>query len=258
MKRFLPIRSFAPALLLGALSFTLSPAPLAAQAGESAVQSQLDRAHALEARGRMDLAAQTWQQVLLADPNNVEALAGLARSAKRSGNTVFAGTYIDRLRAISPGDPNIGRVEKMGSQAGQTAQLQQAGKYAQAGQYAQAMKIYRQVFGDAPPPGDWALAYYETESATEEGRPHAIAGLRALIQKNPTDSRYQVALGRILTYNPKTRAEGRLYLQRHPNDPQAVEALRQSLIWDSTSPAATANIRAYLAKHNDAQLSEAL
>ncbi len=34
---------------------------------------------------------------------------------------------------------------------------------------------------------------------------HAIAGLRGLVDKYPSDSRYQIALGRILTYNPKTR-----------------------------------------------------
>ena len=251
-------RSLTAAMILAAFSLAPLPVQLRAQTAESATQSLLDKAHALEVRGRMDMAAQTWQQVLLADPVNVDALSGLARAAKLSGNTALAGTYLDRLRAINPNDPNIARIEKMGSQQDQATQLQQAGKYAQAGQYAQAMAIYRQVFGTTPPPGDWALAYYETESATDDGRPHAIAGLRALVEKFPNDSRYQVALGRILTYNPQTRAEGRRYLERHPSDPQAVEALRQSLVWDSANPASAADIKAYLAKHNDAQLSQAL
>jgi tetratricopeptide (TPR) repeat protein len=204
------------------------------------------------------MAAQTWQQALLADPNNVDALAGLARAAKLSGNNALAGTYLDRLRAINPSDPNIQRIETMGSQQNQSAELQQAGKYAQSGQYAQAMAIYRKMFGDAPPPGDWALAYYETEAATTDGRPHAVVGLRNLVQKYPNDSRYQIALGRILTYSPATRSEGRRFLEKHPDDPQAVEALRQSLLWDSASPASAADIRAYLSKHNDPQLAEAL
>ena len=206
----------------------------------------------------MDMAAQTWQQVLLSDPNNTEALGGLARSAKLSGNLALANTYIERLRAINPKDPGLARVDNIGAQQNQTAALQQAGKYAEAGQYAQSMAIYRKVFGNTPPPGDWALAYYETESATEEGRPHAIAGLRALTEKYPADSRYQIALGRILTYNPKTRSEGRRYLERHPNDPGAMKALRQSLVWDSQNPASAPELRAYLAKHSDPQLAEAL
>ena len=248
---------------MSALVFELCPGgrELYAQADQSsqaATQSLLDKAHALEVRGRMDMAAQTWQQVLLADPQNTTALAGLARSAKLSGNATLAGTYLEKLRAINPNDPNIARIENMGSQQNQTAQLAQAGKLAQAGQYSQAMAIYRQVFGTTPPPGDWALAYYETESATDDGRAHAIAGLRGLMEKNPSDSRYQIALGRILTYNPKTREEGRKLLEKHPNDPQAAAALRQSLLWDSANPASAAEIRAYLLKHNDEQLATAL
>jgi tetratricopeptide (TPR) repeat protein len=206
----------------------------------------------------MDMASQTWQQVLLSEPNNVDALAGLARAAKTSGNAAQASTYLERLRAINPNDPNIARIEAMGTQAGQSAQLQQAGKYAQSGQYAKAMEIYRKTFGDNPPPGDWSLAYYETEAAIPDERPHAITGLRGLVQKYPSDSRYQVALGRILTYNPATRSEGRRFLEKHPSDPQAVEALHQSLVWDQSSPAAAADIRSYLTKHNDPQLADAL
>jgi tetratricopeptide (TPR) repeat protein len=179
---------------LARLVFAPLATGLRAQTGEPATQSLLDKAHALEVRGRMDMAAQTWQQVLLADPVNVDALSGLARAAKLSGNSALAGTYLDRLRAINPNDPNIGRVEKLTSQQNQTTQLRQAGKYAQAGQYAQSMAIYRQIFGNTPPPGDWALAYYETESATDDGRPQAVAGLRSLVEKYPSDARYEVAL----------------------------------------------------------------
>ncbi len=229
-----------------------------AQGNSSTTSALLDKAHSLEVRGRMDMAAQTWQQVLLADPNNTEALGGLARAARLAGNQQQATMYLNRLKAINPNDPGIERAENMMTQQNQLAQLQQAGKLAQSGQYAQAMNIYRQVFGGTPPAGDWALAYYETESATEDGRPHAIAGLRSLIDRYPQDSRYQITLGRILTYNPATRPEGRRYLERHPNDPAAQEALRQSLTWDAQNPAAMADIRAYLAKHKDPALEAAM
>ena len=255
MTSHLPSRTLALALLGGVIACAGLAVPAQAQ---TATQALLEKAHTLEVRGRMDMAAQTWQQVLLSDPNNTEALGGLARSAKLSGNLALANTYIERLRAINPKDPGLTRIENIGAQQNQSAALQQAGKYAEAGQYAQSMAIYRKVFGNTPPPGDWALAYYETESATEEGRPHAVAGLRSLTEKYPTDSRYQIALGRILTYNPKTRSEGRRYLDRHPNDPEAMKALRQSLVWDSQNPASAPELRAYLAKHNDPQLAEAL
>ncbi len=258
MKRKPGSRTLFAALVSSSIAYVSLSLPAAAQIGQSATQVLLDKAHTLEAKGRMDMAAQTWQQVLLSDPNNTEALSGLARAAKLSGNGQLSASYLERLRAINPNDPGILRAEKVATDDNRSAQLQQAGKYAQAGQYAQAMGIYRKVFGDTPPAGDWALAYYETEAATEAGRPHAISGLHTLVERYPADSRYQIALGRILTYNPKTRAEGRRYLEKHPSSPPAMEALRQSLVWDSANPASAPDIRAYLAKHTDAQLAEAL
>ena len=259
MKNPSAFRFWAPAILLGVAA--ISPAACISangQAPQSQVQGLLDSAHQLEVRGKVDLAAQKWQQVLLADPNNTEALGGLARASKAMGKDQQAREYIDRLRAINPNDPGIERAEETQTQKDQNSELQQAGKLAQQGQYGQAMNVYRQLYGNEPPPGDAALAYYETESATEEGRPHAIAGLRALSEKFPNDSRYQISLGRILTYNPKTRPEGRHLLEQHPNDPQAVEALRQSLLWDAQNPATAGDIRAYLARHPDATLSTVL
>ena len=252
-------RFWVPTLLLGAAA--LSPVVCISangQTSQAATQPLLDKAHALEVRGRMDLAAQTWQQVLLTDPNNTAALGGMARAAKSAGDPTLANTYLDRLRAINPNDPGIARAEQQGTPADHNQQLQNAGRLAKEGQYAQAMNAYRQVYGNQPPPGDMALAYYETESATSDGRPHAIAGLRALAGQFPGDSRYQVVLGRILTYDPKTRAEGRRMLQMHPGDPQAVEALRQSLLWDSQNPATASDIRAYLTRHPDPQLATIL
>ena len=223
-------------LLLAAIGLGLPPVALAqaavAPAAQGATRVLLDKAHALEVTGKTDMAKQTWQQVLLADPNNTEALGGLARAEKLSGNQALSNTYLQRLRSVSPNDPGIARTEGVMAQSSQLAQLQQAGRLASAGNNAQAMVIYRQVFRNEPPPGEWALAYYETEAGTDDGRPHAIAGLRSLVDKYPQDTRYQVALGRILTYSPGTRAEGRKLLERHPRDPQAVEALKASYTFD--------------------------
>ena len=269
MKKAFEIRLWAPVVLLGWLIVAAAPArlhaqssapvpPAAAPASSSTTQALLDKASAFEARGRMDMAKQTWEQVLATDPRNADALANLARAARIEGNAMLANSYLDKLRALNPNDPNIARVQNITAQQTQAEQLQQAGKLAEAGQYVAAMVVYRQVFGANPPAGDWALAYYETESATEDGRPHAIAGLRALVQRDSSESRYQVALGRVLTYDPKTREEGRSYLQRYPNDQRAQEALRLSLLWDTPNPAMAPQVRTYLASHHDPQLAQAL
>ena len=208
---------FAAAVFTLVLAFlspihTIAHAQTPQTSSQPALQSLLEKARALEARGRSDIASQTWQQVLLADPNNPEALAGLARAAKLSGNYAVSNSFLERLRAVNPKDPAIQRIESLTAQQDQTAALQQAGKYAQAGQYAQAMALYRKAFGNNPPPGEAALAFYETEAATDTGRAHALEGLRALAAKYPADPRYSIALGRILTYNPKSRSEGRRLL----------------------------------------------
>lgn len=258
MKNSSAFRFWAPAILLAAAIPPVACIFANGQAPQSQVAGLLENAKMLETRGRYDLAAQKWQQVLLTDPSNTEALGGLARAAKSRGDAGQAQTYIERLRTINPNDAGIERAEETRTQKDQNSELQQAGKLAQQGQYGQAMKIYRQIYGNEPPAGDTALAYYETESATEDGRPHAIAGLRALSERFPGDSRYQIALGRILTYSPKTRAEGRRLLGEHPNDAQAVAALRQALLWDAQNPASAGEIRDYLAKHPDETLSTVL
>jgi tetratricopeptide (TPR) repeat protein len=227
----------------------------AAQAG---VQTSLEKARQFELHGRIDLAEQAWQQVLLIDANNPEALAGLARAKKLAGELALSKYYEERLRAVNPNDPAIARIEAMSTQPSNAVLLKEAGLLAQQGRYAQAMDLYRKLYGTEPPPGNIALAYYETEAATEEGRAHAIDGLRSLAANNPGESSYQIALGRILTYNPRTRAEGRRLLAQYPSDRQAVEALRQSLLWDAQNPATAADIRAYVEKHPDAQLAEVL
>ena len=260
------IRLWAPAILLGGVALAATPARLEAQASSSpahaspsVVRSLLDKAHALELRGRLDLAEQTWQQVLLTDPRNTEALGGLARAAKLNHSPALANSYLQRLRAIDPNDPNIAIVESIpAGKQDQQSQLQQAARLAEAGQYAAAMVIYRRVFATNPPPGNWALAYYETEAATEDGRAQAVAGLRALLDQDPRNVQYRIALGRVLTYDPATREEGREYLASFPNDPKATEAFRQSLLWDAPNPVMAPQIRAYLATHPDPELAAAL
>lgn len=139
----------ATGLLLCALTVA-SVSPLAF-AQESPTTQLLSKAHALELRGRMDMAKQTWAQVLLADPNNTEALAGMARAAKSQGKIDEANQYLAQLRSINPSDPNIARVENMGTARDTNVLLKQAGELSQQGQYSRAMAILKQVYGNQPP-----------------------------------------------------------------------------------------------------------
>ncbi len=191
----------------------------------------------------MDLAAQTWQQVLLSDPDNQEALAGLGRWAKLSGNDAEAEKYVERLRALNPNSPEIAKIEALVSNKAQNERLQQAAELAKNGHNEAALRIYRELF-DGHPPDNWALAYYDTEAAIPATREEAIAGLRSLAQRYPGMPQYTIDLGRVLTYDPKTRLEGEHLLSQYPHDARAQAILRQALEWDVQNPAMVAEIRA--------------
>jgi tetratricopeptide (TPR) repeat protein len=238
-----------------ALAAFLCAVPLRAQS--AAQQALLAKAHAQEQSGHIDLAAQTWQQVLLSDPNNQEALAGLGRWAKLSGNDAEAQTWIDRLRAVNPESPEIAKIEALVSRKTQNELLGQAAELAKNGHNEEALKIYRQSFGTHPP-DNWALAYYDTEAGIPAELPDAINGLRGLAAKYPSDPQYSIDLGRVLTYDPRTRAEGEKILSQYPQDTGAQTALRTALTWDVQNPATMPAVREYLKLHPDPELAKEL
>src|SRR5262245_53808774 len=140
-----------PQFIRLSLSFVLAlavSASLPAQTREG-VEVLLSKARSLEARGRSDLAAQSWNQVLLADPNQPEALRGLARHAKETGDPEALRGYLERLRKINPKDPAIAAIESMHVLTPQEVRrLDEAGRLAAQRKPDEAMKIYRQVVGD--------------------------------------------------------------------------------------------------------------
>jgi tetratricopeptide (TPR) repeat protein len=245
-------------LIMAARTGVAQRAP-SAKSVEATRDVLIQKGQALESRGRPDLALQLWQQILLSEPNNSVALAGVARDYKLMGRANQAAQALDRLRAVNPNDPEISRIQSLSSTQSQNTQLQQAGNLARQGRAEDAMRIYRQLYGDHPPSGDIALAYYQTLYATANGKQTAIAGMRALAQQNPGDPRYAVALGTMLTYDARTRAEGIRILQQHPQDLDAQAALRQALVWNAPNPSSATELRQYLKAHpNDAEIAKAL
>src|SRR5258708_2919597 len=213
------------------------------------VQVLVANAHALESRGRPDMAIQIWQQILLSDPKNIDALSGLARDYRLSGSMKESDAALEKLRAINPNDPNIPKIQALTSTRLQSDRLRQAGNLARQGHNEEAMRIYRELYGDRPPDGDIALAYYQTLYGTASGKQTAVEAMRALAARNPGDTRFTVEVGVMLTYEAKTRAEGIRIWKEHPQDPNAQTAWRQALIWDSANPASAGELREYLRQH---------
>jgi tetratricopeptide (TPR) repeat protein len=208
-----------------------------------------EKARALESRGRPDMAAQLWQQILLSEPNNADALAGLARDYKLMGSSDKASQTLDRLRRVNPNDPNISRIESLSSSQAQSEDLRRAGDLARQGKADDAMAIYRRLYGDHPPDDNVGAAYYQTLYATATGKAAGIAGMRSLAARHPGDETFEVPLGTMLTYDPRTRTEGIRILMAHQNSPDAQSALRQALLWDSANPSSAALLRQYLKAH---------
>ena len=219
----------------------------------------VEKARALEARGRPDMAIQLWQQILLSDPKNTEALAGMAKDYKLIGSKAQSDEALDRLRQVNPNDPNIAKIAALTSTRIQSDRLREAGELARQGKTEAAMNIYRELYGDHPPDGDIALAYYQTLYGTPLGKETAVAAMRALAARNPGDTRFAIELGRMLTYDSKTRPEGIKILKEFPKDSIAQAALRQGLVWGSANPSSSEELRLFLRDHpQDVEIAKAL
>jgi tetratricopeptide (TPR) repeat protein len=244
------------AVILAFATVASGPAAYASQATDLL----LNKARSLEGRGLLDLAARSWEQVLLADPSNAEALAGLARVAKINGKKAEADKYLERLRAADPQNPAIVRIGGMKSADQQRGSLNEAQRLAEKKDFDGAMKIYRQAFGNEPPPGNWAISYYETQAATAGGWEDAVAGLDRLVKKYPGSPDYALALGRLFTYRPKTRVQGMQMLESIKGNSallaKARAAWRQALVWDAGNPASLPSLREYLARYSDMELAK--
>jgi len=245
-------------LSLFALLLPMSLVGQTAQPRQDGIGILLGKARSLEARGRLDLATQNWKQILLVNPNQSEALAGLARVAKENGNADEERTYLDRLRKVDPKDPEIAAVEKMHViTPDERRRLEEAGRLTVQHKPDDAMKIYHEILGDAPPPGKWAGPFYETEAASTDGRAKAVAQLRQLCARNPNNEVSLLWLALVLTYDAKNRMEG-FRLLESIQDPGTVEQARapwrQALLWEKENPAAQSSLEAYLRRYPDPEL----
>ncbi len=249
-------------LVTSVLRFMLLIASLALVQAQSSTELLVNKARSLEGRGRADLAAQSWQQVLLADPNQQEALAALARFAKQNGRSQESAAYLERLRKINPNHSALGQVQTMRVVSQQQARLKEAERLASNQQFDQALQVYREVFGGEPPPGGYAIAYYETQAAVPGGWESATAALRKLSDSYPDSEDYRLSLGRLLTYRPATRFAGIHMLESIKTNSatasKARQAWRQALVWEAANPQAIPPLRSYLARYPDAELQKTL
>src|ERR1700733_15939497 len=190
-------------IALGLLLLTAFVQPAKAQ--QSAADVLIQRARTLDGQGRHDLAAAAWRQVLLLNPTQPDALAALASYYQSTGDTATANHYLALLHKAKPGDAKVAQAPATPAAGGGNSEFEAAAKLAAQHHYQEALPLYRKGFHGAEPSGIWAVSYYETEAAVPAELPQAIAGLRGLAKQSPANPSYRLALGRVLTYDPKTR-----------------------------------------------------
>ncbi|MBF1800201.1 cellulose biosynthesis protein BcsC [Alloalcanivorax profundimaris] len=239
--------------LLG--SALLAPvAPVLAQETDASVQRLLDQAEFWRGNNRPDLAADTLQRVLNADPDNPAALYQMAM-LEMDRDPAAAQRYADRLRRVAPDSDYARRLAERNRRQGLDSDLlREARRLAAAGNPKGAVARYEELFGDRPPPGDLALEYYQTLAGVDGRRDEARRGLEKLAEARPGDRAVSLALGKVLTYEGATRRQGierlRGLWENNP-DKEVAAAWRQAVLWLPDQPASVAPLRAYLERFPD-------
>ncbi len=213
-----------------------------------------------QARARSDKAEDAWAQVLQAAPDNPEALAAIGVFHARAGRLQQARDTLARLEKLSPSHPDVPvlrRAIELGPRFNPL--LSQARKLVHEGHADEGAAKYRELFGEAGPPGDLALEDYQTLSGAKEGWAQARDGLRRLVRRAPAEARFRLTLAKLLTYRDESRREGIVMLASLARDPtvakEAAASWRQALLWLSPTAQDLPLLRAYEKSHpGDAEI----
>jgi len=210
-------------------------------AEDDLLQMMLDKARYLQSLGKSDQSAQAWRKVLVASPNNTEALLWLGMSEAYAGNSDKANEYAERF-AQAGGKPQTLEALKRAIQMGppDAFQLDRARKLAQAGKAEEAVAAYKKAFHEVEPTGHLALEYYQTLSAVPDAWESARVGLEKLVVEFPGQPIFQYAYAKHLSYRESTRREAIKRLERLVSDrtvgKEAEQDLRQAVIWLQVKP----------------------
>lgn len=242
-------------IIASSLALLVAAASLPAQAGAQSALDQLTRnARHWESLGRDDKAAESWERVLASDPGNPDALIALAIQRARAGRADEARRHLQALREASPGHQGIPQVEQaiaIGARYGSL--LAEARAAANAGKHEEAVRIYRQIFGSAPPPDSLALEFYQTLGGTSGGWDEARRGLERLSSKSPGIARYRLALALQLSYREGTRRQAIALFEKLVSVPEVAERAqagwRQALLWLAVTPADEPLFRTWQARY---------
>ncbi|WP_042297847.1 cellulose synthase subunit BcsC-related outer membrane protein [Paraburkholderia bannensis] len=249
------------ACLLGLLLTTASH-PVWAQDATS--RMLLEQGRYWQAHDKPDLAAQSWQKLLLTDPKQPEGLYGMAAVAIGKKQFSVANDYLARLRAAAPDSRFVPLLEqdlRLAVEPGKST-LAKARQMAQDAVNQNDMKAlgaaiaqYNKALGGKPPQGAVAREYYTYLGYTEGGTDQGIQGLERLNTETPNDPYTMLALAQHQVRDERDRAAGVALLEKLATRADiggaATEAWRSVLTWVTPTAKNRSWFEDYLKLHPD-------
>lgn len=117
-------------------------------AQEPAVKALLEQGKYWQSRENSERAAEAWQKLLKLNPNQPEALGGMAVVEASNKRFEEAAKYIAQLKKAAPSYPGLANIEQSINVMRNGPQLQTARDLAKAGKPAEAVNTYQNALGD--------------------------------------------------------------------------------------------------------------
>ncbi|WP_267110360.1 tetratricopeptide repeat protein, partial [Xanthomonas sacchari] len=249
-----------PLYLAGMIDLCLLAGSAHAQNAD-ATQQLVSQGNYWHDQGRDDLAADAWRKLLRVDPNQPDALLGLAQIDLAQGRQTDARKRLAQLQKAHPQAPQTQRLAMSIGGTGDNIDLRNARRAAAAGRYVDAVRAYQALFDGKGPPDSLALEYYQALAGTPQGWDGARDGLRRLAAAQPDNTAAALALAQVQTYREPSRREGIAQLaalsKRADVAGPARAGWRQALLWLNAGPADAPLYQAFLAANpNDAEIAK--
>ncbi len=163
------------------------------------------------------------EKLLRSRPGHPEASRELVLLEIRSARFDEAKKALAELNQYHPGNSAVAELTAALRLATEDRlRLATARRLYETRRYDEAAQAMRELFPQGPPPGDYGLEYWDVIARSAGGKAEARAGLQALAQQFPDDSRYTVALEPLLE-RPVPPVQQRV---AKPSAPERVAKLR--------------------------------
>ncbi len=245
----LVLLTFTMSTLASSIHYAVAADNESSQASE--LQTLFQQAEFWQGKQRQDLAKDALNRVLLAAPDNTEAMYRLALIALQENDKVALQRLTQQISLLAPHSQYLQDLKSAQAVSGDNRSLKEARLLTANGQYEEAITKYQTLFSGDKPPASIAMEYFRTLSATKDGWPKAKIGLEQLLNSQPNNTELAVVYAEILTYREQTRRDGIKRLASYSTQsPDADKAWRTALLWLTAADDDKPLYDAYLKAHS--------